>query len=65
MFTIKLTEKGLYQLNSQIIQEQENLRNEMDKWDELIARSAPLKERIEQARLTEYISKAIQLLPKT
>jgi hypothetical protein len=34
------------------------LVRELDKWSELIKRNAPIKDRIERARLLEYVSLA-------
>ncbi len=58
-------ERGLHQWNAQIIEEQKTLRNEVEKWARLIDQNAPLKVRIEQARITEYISEAMRLMDKT
>ncbi|MFW9991651.1 MAG: hypothetical protein ACFFD4_06295 [Candidatus Odinarchaeota archaeon] len=38
--------------------EQELLQAEFNTWQELIQRNVPLQERLEQARMTEYIEKA-------
>ncbi|UCE12310.1 MAG: tetratricopeptide repeat protein [Candidatus Heimdallarchaeota archaeon] len=62
---INAEERGLTQLILQINTEQEILHNEVDKWLELFARNAPIKERVEQTRLGEYIAHAIRYLPET
>ncbi|MHA2247133.1 MAG: tetratricopeptide repeat protein [Candidatus Hodarchaeales archaeon] len=52
------SEKKLGNLLSQVKSEQETVQAELDKWDDLILRKASTHERIEQARLVEYISRA-------
>ncbi|UCE13998.1 MAG: hypothetical protein JSV04_02180 [Candidatus Heimdallarchaeota archaeon] len=61
---LKSEESGLQQFRIQITQEQEILHNEIEKWTRLINQNTPLKVRIEQARLSEYVTKAISLLDK-
>ncbi|MFX1513158.1 MAG: tetratricopeptide repeat protein [Promethearchaeota archaeon] len=40
--------------------EKRDLTDQLDKWETLIEENAPLKERLERARLEEYISKALK-----
>lgn len=61
---INAEERGLTQLVLQVNTEQEILHNEVDRWLELFARNAPIKERIEQTRFSEYIAQAIRYLPE-
>jgi len=51
-------EKNLGFLHSKIQIEQKTLQAELDKWEELSKRNAPIRERIAQARLTNYIIEA-------
>ncbi|MFQ5979390.1 MAG: tetratricopeptide repeat protein [Candidatus Heimdallarchaeota archaeon] len=55
------TEKKLGTLLVQVEQEQQLLQGELDKWEELSQRNAPLKERVEQARMEEYLEAALKL----
>ncbi|MFX0052542.1 MAG: hypothetical protein ACFE8U_14760 [Candidatus Hermodarchaeota archaeon] len=43
---------------SQIKKEQEIIQSELDKWRELFKRQASLQERLEQARVSNYLQKA-------
>jgi tetratricopeptide (TPR) repeat protein len=52
------SEKKLVNLLSRVKIEQETVQAELDKWDELIQRKASIQERIEQARITNYIVEA-------
>ena len=51
-------EKGLGLLVDKVLVEKRQLEEELDKWQELIQRNAPLKERLEQARLEKYMKQA-------
>lgn len=55
---INAEERGLDQLQIKITQEQEKLQNELEKWSELIEKNVPLKERLEQAQVEEYLKEA-------
>jgi hypothetical protein len=59
---INAEERGLTQLSVQIVQEQEKLRNELDKWSELIEKNTPLKERLEKAQIVNYLKDAQELV---
>ncbi|MFW9906031.1 MAG: tetratricopeptide repeat protein [Candidatus Thorarchaeota archaeon] len=51
-------ERNLTHLNLRVQKEQEILKKELDNWRELFKRNAPLQERLEQAKVTEYIIEA-------
>ncbi|MFW9916287.1 MAG: hypothetical protein ACFFGZ_11840, partial [Candidatus Thorarchaeota archaeon] len=53
---------GLKTLRDQAEQEQECIRIEIEKWEALLARNAPLRERLEQAKLAEYIRDALRVM---
>ncbi len=53
--------KKFLSLSKNIRTEQEVIRSEMDKWHELTQRNAPLKERIEQAQVLNYLQEAKKL----
>ncbi|MFX0204857.1 MAG: tetratricopeptide repeat protein, partial [Candidatus Hodarchaeota archaeon] len=55
---INAKERGLNQLHMKIIKEQEIFQNELEKWSVLIERNAPLKERLDQARIEDYLKNA-------
>jgi tetratricopeptide (TPR) repeat protein len=48
-------EKQLNQLNQRVRKEHEILKKELDGWKELFERNAPLQERLERAKVEEYI----------
>ena len=50
-------------MSTQVTREQKMFQEEFGKWADLTSKNAPLKERIEQARLDEYISNAVKILP--
>lgn len=52
------SEKKLTNLLLKVKYEQEKVQSELDKWDELVKRKASIKERIEQARVVDYLSDA-------
>ncbi|MFX1515762.1 MAG: tetratricopeptide repeat protein [Promethearchaeota archaeon] len=52
------SEKQLYNLLSKVKAEQEIIQTELDKWDELFRRKASIQERVERARLVNYITEA-------
>ncbi|MHA2273414.1 MAG: tetratricopeptide repeat protein [Candidatus Hodarchaeales archaeon] len=53
---------GFQILRDQAEQEQERIRIELEKWEALLARNAPLRERLEQAKLAEYIRDALRVM---
>ncbi len=54
-------ESGLEILCTKVSEEQRQLRIELDKWNALIQRNAPLRERLELAKLTDYIGEALKV----
>ncbi|MFX0182586.1 MAG: tetratricopeptide repeat protein [Candidatus Hodarchaeota archaeon] len=52
------SEKKLVNLLSRIKNEQETVQAELDWWDDLIRRKASIQERIEHARITDYLMEA-------
>ena len=54
-------QKKFLSLSKNIITEQKVLRSELDKWYDLTQRNAPLKERIEQAQVLNYLQEAKKL----
>ncbi len=52
------TEKKLSNLLLKVKYEQEKVQSELDKWNELVTRKASIKERIEQARVVDYLNEA-------
>jgi len=54
-------EKGLYQLHTRVLEQQESFQAELGQWSDLITRIAPLQERIEHARQKDYLSRAIEI----
>lgn len=62
----KLTaaESGFELLGAKVSEEQKQLHRELDKWNAINQSSAPLKERLELARMTDYITEALKFLPK-
>jgi tetratricopeptide (TPR) repeat protein len=53
---------GLTNFKHQIEQEKSQIKDELEKWDSLLARNAPVRERIEQAALEEYMQKALRMI---
>ncbi len=53
---------GFKILRDQTEQEQERIRIEIEKWEALLARNAPLREKLEQAKLAEYIRDALRVM---
>jgi len=51
-------EKKFHNLLTQVKNEQQGIYNELNKWEELFQRDAPIRERMERARVNEYISEA-------
>lgn len=49
-------------LTAKVTQEQSTLEKEVTRWEELIARAAPLRERLDQARLQDYIADAVRVI---
>ncbi|MHA2370838.1 MAG: hypothetical protein ACXADX_18650 [Candidatus Hodarchaeales archaeon] len=49
-------------LVTKVTQEQSRLEKEVMHWKELIARAAPLHERLDQARLQDYIANAVRVI---
>ncbi|MFW9914469.1 MAG: hypothetical protein ACFFGZ_02565 [Candidatus Thorarchaeota archaeon] len=49
-------------LVTKVTQEQSTLEKEVTHWEELIARAAPLRERLDQARLQDYIADAVRVI---
>ncbi len=49
-------------LVTKVTQEQSILEKEVTRWEELIARAAPLRERLDQARLQDYIADAVRVI---
>ncbi|MFX0125698.1 MAG: tetratricopeptide repeat protein [Candidatus Hodarchaeota archaeon] len=54
-------QKKFLSLSKNIKTEQEVIRSELDKWHELTRRNAPLKDRIEQAQVLNYLQEAKKL----
>ncbi|MFX1517324.1 MAG: tetratricopeptide repeat protein [Promethearchaeota archaeon] len=54
-------EKKLANLNQRVQKEQEILKQELDSWRDLFERNASLQERLEQAKVEEYIIEAKRL----
>ena len=52
----------LINLKTKVIREREIIINEMSKWEGLIRQDASISERIQQARLEEYLEEAIKIL---
>lgn len=63
----KLTtiESGLDLMGTMVTKEQEQLQSELAKWTAFIQSNTPLKERLELARLKDYIAEALKFIPKT
>ena len=55
-------DKGLTQLQRQIEQEQQQLEADFVTWTELVAKNAPMQERIQQAQLDKYFKRALRIL---
>ncbi|MFX0116742.1 MAG: hypothetical protein ACFFB3_19495 [Candidatus Hodarchaeota archaeon] len=55
-------DQRLPKLADEVAREQAALATEVGRWEELIARAAPLRERLEQARLQDYIADAVKLI---
>jgi hypothetical protein len=53
---------GVINLMNQILQEKSQIKTELEKWDSLLARNAPIRERIEQAHLEEYVQEALRFI---
>jgi len=52
---INSNEYGLSKLLLEVKNERKNLEDNLEKWNELVKKGAPMFERIEQAKLSEYI----------
>ena len=63
----KLTaaERGFELLGTKASEEQKQLHRELNKWITINQSSAPLKERLELVRMSDYITEAIKFLPKS
>jgi tetratricopeptide (TPR) repeat protein len=59
---VTAAEKSLGLLAERVTAEQRLLEAQLDTWRQLIQRNAPLEERLQQARLTDYLQKAIRLV---
>jgi hypothetical protein len=55
-------EKGLARLTEKVLREKESLEKEVVRWEDLITRAAPLRERLEHARLQDYIADAVRII---
>ncbi|MFQ5979406.1 MAG: tetratricopeptide repeat protein [Candidatus Heimdallarchaeota archaeon] len=55
------SEKKLGNLLTKVEHERTILQEELDKWEELSRRNASIKERVEQARLEDYLTTAMKL----
>jgi hypothetical protein len=55
-------EKRLPKLGSKVAQERATLTKEVSRWEELTAQAAPLRDRLEQARLQDYIASAVLVI---
>ncbi|MFX0117453.1 MAG: hypothetical protein ACFFB3_23100, partial [Candidatus Hodarchaeota archaeon] len=55
-------EKGVRMLTEKALREKEDLEKEVARWEELITRAAPLRERLEHARLQDYIADAVRII---
>ncbi|MFX1284509.1 MAG: tetratricopeptide repeat protein [Promethearchaeota archaeon] len=55
-------EKGLKSLSNQVVNEQNSLKAEVDKWISITKNKSPLVDRIEQARIKTYLEEAISLV---
>ncbi|MHA2244793.1 MAG: tetratricopeptide repeat protein [Candidatus Hodarchaeales archaeon] len=51
-------EKKFHNLLTQVKNEQQGIYDELNKWEGLFQRNAPIRERMERARVNEYISEA-------
>ncbi len=51
-------EKNLGLLVEQLVWEKRQLEEEYSKWQELIRQNTPVQERLEQARILDYIEEA-------
>ena len=57
-------DKGLTQLQRQIEQEQQQLEADFVTWTELVAKNAPMQERIQRSQLDQYIKDALKFSVK-
>ncbi|MFQ5981226.1 MAG: tetratricopeptide repeat protein [Candidatus Heimdallarchaeota archaeon] len=57
-------EKGLGRLAEKVTAEKQQLEAQYDTWEQLIQRNAPFRERVEHARVTDYL-KDVERLVKT
>ena len=55
-------EKNLGLLFEQLVREKRQLQEEYGKWQELIRRNASVQERLEQARLSDFIVEARKMV---
>ncbi|MFX0013182.1 MAG: hypothetical protein ACFFB2_02885 [Promethearchaeota archaeon] len=55
-------EKGLKSLSNQVVNEQNSLKAEVDKWISMMENKSPLVDRIDQARIKTYLEEAISLV---
>ena len=51
-----IKEKKIHQLNNKLQEEKEQLKNQFEKWENLIQSNAPFGLRLEQAQVSEYIN---------
>ncbi|MFQ5980037.1 MAG: tetratricopeptide repeat protein [Candidatus Heimdallarchaeota archaeon] len=55
-------EKGLGRLAEKVTTEKDQLEAQYDTWEQLIQRNAPLRERVEQARVADYLKDVEKLV---
>jgi hypothetical protein len=55
-------DKGLKSLANRVVNEQNSLKAEIDKWMAITENKSPLVDRIEQARIKTYLEEAISLV---
>ena len=55
-------ESGLKLLASKVSKERQNLNREMNRWEELFYRNAPLRERFDKAEIKNYLSEALNVV---
>jgi tetratricopeptide (TPR) repeat protein len=58
--TIAAEEKKLQLLGEKVATERKRLEDQYDSWQELIQSNAPFQDRLEQARLEEYLERALK-----
>ncbi len=59
---VNAEEKSLGRLAEKVTTEKHQLEAQYDTWEQLIQRNAPFHERVEHARLSEYLNRAEKLI---